>query len=255
MSNWIQPASLPVAMTSVPAKRFALFPKILALIGAAVALGLGGCDVQLHDDTPTSYPANPQVGMYEVKADVTAGALAGADTVHVFMLDGKQRIELAPDAKKTQFERMVPLHCQASFPLQYLVVWNVGGVSMRQKLVPDQPKQVQLTPPPLTKEATVDTTAKSTKGWPGTVSYTFVTAERTQITGAHVEPVSQDPADVAAANAMTVDTMFPVDAPCGVATDIRLTSKQQKAKGNLVIDTDLPAFQHWTTKVEFAPKP
>ncbi|HEY4214326.1 MAG TPA: hypothetical protein VGM84_22810 [Steroidobacteraceae bacterium] len=253
MSNWIQLASLPAAITRVPAKRFAIFRKSFPLIGAAVAFGLGGCDVQLHDDTPTSYPANQQVGMYEVKADVTTGMLAGGDTVHVFMVDGKQRTELLADAKKTHWQRMVPLHCQSSFPLQYLVVWNVGGVSMQQKLVPQQPKQVQLTPPPLTKEATVDTTAKSTKGWPGTVSYTFVTAEHTQITGAHVEPVSQDPADVAAANAITVDSMFPVDAPCGVATDVRLTSKQQKAKGNLVIDTDMPAFPHWTTHVEFAP--
>ena len=254
MSNWIQPASTPAVMTSIRAKRFAIVPGVFPLAGAAMALGLGGCDVQVHDDTPTSYPANQQVGMYEVKADVTADALAGSDTVHVFMLDGKQRIELAPDAKRTQWQRMVPVHCQASFPLQYLVVWNVEGVSMRQKLVPEQPRQVQLTPPPLTKEATIDTSAKSTKGWPGAVSYTFVTAEHTQITGAHVEPVSQDPADVAAANAITVDSMFPIDAPCGMATDIRLTSKQQKAKGNLVIDTDLAAFPHWTTKVEFAPK-
>jgi hypothetical protein len=47
---------------------------------------------------------------------------------------------------------------------------------------------------------------------------------------------------------------MPVDIPCGVSTEVELTSTAQKAQGNLVIDTNHPAFPHWTTKVVFAPK-
>ena len=236
MSNWNRPAAMPVA------------------VFCAVLVSLGGCDVQVHDETPTVYPANHEVGMYEVKADVNRDTLVSPGTVLLFHVDGKQRLQLTPDSTQTAWHGLYSVRCQSSFPMQFLAVWRVQGLTMKQKLVPPQPRQVQLTPPPLTREVKVDTTAKSTKGWDGAVPYRFVTAEHTEITGAHVDPVSQDPADVAAAKAITVDSAFPVDAPCAVPTEIRLTSKLQRAQGNLVIDTDMPAFPHWTTKVEFAPK-
>jgi hypothetical protein len=45
-----------------------------------------------------------------------------------------------------------------------------------------------------------------------------------------------------------------VDAECGVPTELTLASTAQSAHGNLVIDTNLPKYPHWTTRVEFAPK-
>ncbi len=38
--------------------------------GGAVATVLSACDVQVHDATPDQYPANHDVGMYEIKATV-----------------------------------------------------------------------------------------------------------------------------------------------------------------------------------------
>ncbi|HVW68472.1 MAG TPA: hypothetical protein VHB68_05820, partial [Steroidobacteraceae bacterium] len=92
-------------------------------------------------------------------------------------------------------------------------------------------------------------------GFTGSVKYRFVTQQDTQITAAHIEPVSQDAADVAAAKAISVTSSMPVDVMCGSnPTELDLTSSAQKAQGNLVIDTSNPAYPHWTTKVTFAPK-
>ncbi|MGH8323376.1 MAG: hypothetical protein ACRETD_06205, partial [Steroidobacteraceae bacterium] len=109
--------------------------------------------------------------------------------------------------------------------------------------------------PEPTKEVSIDSSGKAPKGgWEGNVGYRFSTQRDTQITAARIEPVSQDPADVAAAQAISVVSPLPVDIPCGTPTDVQLTSTAQRAQGNLVIDTSNPAFPHWTTKVEFAPK-
>ena len=98
-------------------------------------------------------------------------------------------------------------------------------------------------------------TPKAPKGgWQGSVKYRFFTQPHTLITGAHIEPISQDSADVAAAKAISVVSPLPVDVPCGAPTEVDLSSTAQRAQGNLVIDTNLPAFPHWTTKVQFAPK-
>jgi len=61
-------------------------------------------------------------------------------------------------------------------------------------------------------------------------------------------------ATMAAAKGISVTSPMPVDIPCGAPTDVELTSTAQKAQGNLVIDTNNPAYPHWTTKVVFAPK-
>jgi hypothetical protein len=215
-------------------------------------LVLGGCDVQVRDDTPSTYPANQEVGMYELKANVSRDALVTPGSVYLFAVGGPKRIDMIPDKQGVEWHGIFSVRCRSSFPLQFLAVWKRQGLSTGTKLVPDKPREVTLTPPPLTKEVTIDTSAKSAKGWQGAVAYKFVTAEHTQIIGAHIEPASQDPADVAAAKQITIDSSLPLDAPCNVPTEVRMTSKAARAQVNLVIDTDLPAIPHWQTKVVFA---
>ncbi len=222
--------------------------------GVSAVLALGGCDVQLHDDTPASYPANHEVGMYEIKATVTRDSLVTPGSVFLFAVGGAKRIDMTPDREGAQWHGIYSIRCRSSFPLQFRAVWKEQGLTTGQKLVPAKPREVQLTPPPLPREASVDTSAKSPKGWGGAVSYRFVTADHTHITGARIEPLSQDPADVEAAKPISLDATFPVDAPCAVPTELHFTSKAARAQGNLVIDTDLPALPHWQTKVTFAPK-
>jgi hypothetical protein len=221
--------------------------------GVAGLLVLGGCDVQVRDQTPSTYPANQELGMYELKASVSRDALVTPGSVYLFALGAPKRIDMVPDKQGAEWHGIFPARCRSSIPVQFQVIWKRQGLSTGSKLVPEKPRQVTLTPPPLTKEVTVDTAAKSTKGWEGAVAYKFVTAQHTQIVGAHIEPASQDPADVAAAKQITIDSSFPVDAPCNVPTEVRMTSKAAKAQANLVIDTDLPAIPHWQTKVVFAP--
>ncbi len=219
-----------------------------------VLLALCGCDVQVHDETPASYPANHEVGMYEIKASVSHDALVSPGSVFLFAVGGPLRLDLTSDRQGVQWHGFYSVRCRGSFPLQYQAVWKLQGLSTGQKRVPTQPREVQLTPPPLTKEVTIDTSAKSPKGWQGVVPYRFVTAEHTQITAARIEPLSQDPADVAAAKSIVIDTPLPLDAQCAVPAEVQLSSKVARAQGNLMIDTDLPGIPHWQTKVVFAPK-
>jgi len=42
--------------------------KLIRLTWIAVAVALGGCDVQVHDETPAEYPGQPRdIGMYEIR--------------------------------------------------------------------------------------------------------------------------------------------------------------------------------------------
>jgi hypothetical protein len=215
---------------------------------------LCACDVQVHDATPDQFKANYDVGMYEVKATVAPDAMVTPGSVFLFGVSGNKRIELTADRSGTTWQGMYAIRCQPSFPLQLRAVWNLQGLTTKQKLVPDQPREIKLIEPDPTAAASIDSSGKSPKGgWTGSVKYRFAT-QNTQITGAHVEPVSQDPADVAAAKAISVVSPLPVDIPCGQATEVDLVSTAQNARGNLVIDSSHPAFPHWTTKVEFAPK-
>jgi len=224
---------------------------VLALVAATAALS--GCDVQLHDQTPASYPADPGIAMYPVKATLTQDMMVQSGSIYVFALNGKDRVDLTGNADQTEFHGLFPARCRATFPVQYQVVWRLQGSGQRQLLT--QPREVTLTPPAQPADATIDTSAKATaKGWEGGVSYKFVTADHAQITGAHIEPVSQDPQDVEAAKPISVDSSLPIEAPCNMATEVHLTSKSAKAHGNLVIDTDVPGQAHWTTKVTFEPK-
>jgi hypothetical protein len=170
-------------------------------------------------------------------------------------LSGKQRIELTANRAGTEWHGMYAIRCQPSFPLQIFAIWKLQGLTTKEKVVPEQAREIKLVEPDPTKAATIDTTAgKPPKGgWTGSVKYRFAT-QAAQITGAHIEPTSQDPADVNAAKAITVTSPMPVDVPCGVASDVELASSAPNAHGNLVIDTTHVTYPHWTTKVEFAPK-
>jgi hypothetical protein len=220
---------------------------------AAAAVTLSGCDVRVRDQTPASYAADPGAGMYPVKATLTQDMMVQSGSIFVFALDGKERHDLQGNADQTEFHGLFPVRCRSSFPVQYLVVWRLQGSGQRQLVTPA--REVTLTPPAQPADATIDTSAKATpKGYEGAVAYKFVTADHSQITGAHIDPTSQDPQDVEAAKPITVESSLPIDAPCGMATEVHLASKAAKAHGNLVIDTDVPGQAHWTTKVTFEPK-
>jgi hypothetical protein len=219
-------------------------------------MALSACDVQVHDATPDQYPANHDVGMYEIKATVATDAMVTPGSVTLFGLSGKQRIDMVANRAGTEFRGMYAIRCQSSFPLQLKAIWRLQGVATKEKVVPDQPREIKLIEPEPTPTVVVDTTGPSKPpkgGWSGTVKYRFATQD-TQITGAHIEPTSQDAPDVSSAKNIAVTTPFPVDAQCGVPTELTLTSGAQSAHGNLVLDTNLPKYPHWTTRVEFAPK-
>jgi hypothetical protein len=219
-------------------------------------MALSACDVQVHDATPAQYPANYDVGMYEIKASVAPDAMVSPNSVYLFAVSGKQRIQLTANRAGTEFQGMYAIRCRPSFPLQLKAIWKLQGLATEEKLEPVQPREIKLVEPEPTKEATIDTAnGKPPKGgFPGSVKFRFATAQDTQITGIHVEPVSQDPADVAAAKAISVTSPMPVDIPCGVATEVDVASTAAKAQANLVIDSNHPTYPHWTTKVVFAPK-
>ncbi len=223
--------------------------------GGAVATVLSACDVQVHDATPDQYPANHDVGMYEIKATVVPDALVTPGSIFLRGESGKQRIEMTGNREGTEWRGMYAIRCQPSFPLQIFAIWKLQGLTTKEKVVPEQAREIKLVEPEPLKTATIDTVAgKPPKGgFTGSVKYRFAT-QNTQITGAHIEPVSQEAADVNAAKAITVTSAMPVDAQCGVATEVELNSSAPNAHGNLVIDTSHPAFPHWTTKVDFAPK-
>lgn len=223
----------------------------------AVALALSGCDVQLRDETPAGFPANPDVAMYPVTAKVVSAGAMVSQPVFVFAVSGDQRVPLSARPDGT-YETMLPVKCTRTFPLQFLAVWRLQGVMTEHQLFPPQPREIELTPPPLTRQASIDTSGKpdkKTRSWQGGVQYDVVTAPAAHITGATLEPVSQDKADVAAAKAISIVSHFPIDATCGTPTAVQLASKKERAHANLVIDTDLPGMSHWTTRVDFAPQP
>jgi hypothetical protein len=229
--------------------------KVVRLTWVPVVLGLGACDVQVHDTTPAEYPANHDVGMYEVSATISRDSLVTAGSVFVFALGEKQKITLSSSADGTEWRGLYSVRCQNSFPLQFMAEWK-GAVDLKQKVVPAQPRQIKLIEPPLTKQASFDAPGKKPpkEGWQGAVQYRFVTMPSVRITAAHIEPSTAEPADVAAAHAISVVTPLPIFAGCGDLAEVRLAASSPRAHGTLVIDTDHPSVPHWQTKIEFAPK-
>jgi len=228
--------------------------ELIRLTWVPVALTLSACDVQVHDTTPATFTANHDIGMYTVSATVTHDAMVTPGSVYLFALGGNQRITLSPNADGSEWHGLYQVRCQNSFPLQFLAEWRMT-FSVKNKVVPAEPRLIKLTEPPLTREASFDTAGKKPKeGWSGGVQYRFVTMPSVQITAARIEPASAAPADIAAAKAITVLTPLPIFAPCGDRTEVRLASQAQRAHGTLIIDTDHPEIPHWQTVVDFSPK-
>jgi hypothetical protein len=243
--------------------------KLIRLTWIAAALALSGCEVQVNDTTPAQYQANNDIGMYEITATASQGALVSPGSLVLFAIGENQKVQLNPNSDGSGWHGLYPVRCQSSFPLQILAIWRVQGFATKNVVVPLQPRQIKLTEPPLTKQEGFDTAAKpleskapagKAKGkagkgeWEGTVNYRFVTVPVTQITGARVEPSGGSAEDVAAARAIAVKTPLPLQAGCGENTQLRLVSTEQRAHGTLVIDTDNAGMPRWQTYVEFSPK-
>ena len=227
--------------------------RLIRLTWVPAALLLSACDVQVHDTTPAEYPANHDIGMYEVKATVTRDTLVTPGSVYMFALGDNQKITLNQDG--SEWHGLYSVRCRSSFPLQFLAEWKLQGLAVRHKVVPAQPREIKLTEPPLARQASFDASGKMPKGgWTGTVQYRFVAVASAQITGARIDAASDSAADVAAAKAISVLTPFPVVAACGDVAEIRLAASSPHAHGTLVIDTDHPAMAHWQTIVDFAPR-
>ncbi len=227
--------------------------KLLRLTWVPVMLVLGACGVQVHDETPAEYPANHDIGMYEVRATVARDAMVSTGSVFLFALGNNQKVPLSQTG--SEYHGLYSVRCQSSFPLQILAEWKTQAFSVRHKLVPPQPRQIKLNEPPLAYEASFDSSGKEPKGgWVGSVQYRFVTVPSAQITAARIDPSSDGPGDVKAAKAISVTTRFPVVAGCGDRAEIHLAATDPHAHGTLVIDTDHPSVSHWSTKVEFAPR-
>lgn len=223
---------------------------------AVLALALSGCDVQLQDQTPGTFTANPDIGMYPLTVKVTSGALVSTP-VYVFVVgaDGQQ-VPLSGGSNGT-YGTMYPVKCKQSFPLQFLAVWRVQGVVTKHQLFPQQPREIQLTPPPLTQQAAIDTSGtpdKKTRSWQGAVQYNIFTAPEAHITAVQVQPVSQDKGDIKAAQGVSVVSTLPIDVTCGTPAAVTLATKEQTAHVNLVITTDLPGASQATTRVDFTPQ-
>lgn len=239
--------------------------KLIRLIWIPVALALSACDVQVNDTTPAQYQANNDIGMYEISATAKEGALVTPGSVVLFAISDSQKVQLNPNPDGSGYHGLVPVKCQSSFPLQLQAVWRLQGLSTRSVVVPPQPRQIKLTEPPFTKHEGFDTAPKTGEGkaargkggkgeWEGTVSYRFATVPVTQITSARIDPSSSSAEDVAAARAISVKTPLPLQAACGENARLQLASREQRAHGELVIETDNPGVQRWQTYVEFSPK-
>jgi RES domain-containing protein len=244
--------------------------KLIRLSWLPAALCLSACDVQVNDTTPAQYQANNDIGMYEITATASQGALVTPGSLVLFAIGENQKVPLSLNSDGSGWHGLYSVRCQSSFPLQILAVWRLQGLATRNTLVPAQARQVKLTEPPLTKQEGFDTAAKpgdskapagkGAKGkagkgeWEGTVNYRFVTVPVTQITSARLEPSSASGEDTAAARAISVKTPVPLQAACGENAQLRLVSTEQRAHGTLIIDTDNPGMPRWQTYVEFSPK-
>jgi hypothetical protein len=238
--------------------------RLIRISWIPAALVLSACDVQVNDTTPAQYQANNDIGMYEITATASQGALVTPGSVVLFAIGDNQKIPLSPNSDGSGWHGLYSVRCRSSFPLQILAVWRLQGLATRNVLVPQQPQQIKLTEPPLTKQEGFDTAGKANekaakgkggKGdWEGVVHYRFATVPMTDITAAHIEPTSISAEDVAAARAISVKTPLPLQAACGENAALTLVSTAQRAHGTLVIDTDNPGMQRWQTYVEFSPK-
>ena len=238
--------------------------KLIRLSWIPAVLCLSACDVQVNDTTPAQYQANNDIGMYEITATTSQGALVTPGSLVLFAIGDTQKIPLSLNSDGSGWHGLYSVRCQSTFPLQILAVWRLQGLATKNIVVPPQPRQIKLTEPPLSKQEGFDTAKPAEKGakgkgggkgeWEGTVNYRFATVPMTDITAAHIEPTSASAEDVAAARALSVKTSLPLQAACGENAGVTLVSTAQRAHGTLVIDTDNPGVPRWQTYVEFSPK-
>ena len=213
-----------------------------------MALTLCACDVQVQDTTPSSYSADG-IGMYVVSARVRADSLVTPRSVVLFALGDGKKFPLIPDPGFTEYRGLYSVRCRDSFPLQVLVAWRLQGLRSAHKLLPAaEPRQIRLLEPAQPREARFEASGRPPEGgWQGSVPFRFITVPLTRITAAHIEPASAEPADVAAAKAISVVASFPVVADCGELASVQVASTAPHAHGILVIDTDHPGVPHWQT--------
>src|ERR1700746_3730400 len=149
--------------------------RLIPLMGISAALSLSACDVRVRDTTPAEYPANHDLGMYEVSAAVSRDTLVTPGSVYVIATGDNQKVVLSPNADGSQFRGLYSVRCRSSFPLQFVVEWKLP-FDVRRVLVPPQPRQVRLIEPALTRTAGFDSSGKEPKGgWQGGVQYRFTT--------------------------------------------------------------------------------
>src|SRR5258708_35988254 len=127
---------------------------------------LSACDVQVRDETPAEYPANHDIGMYDIKATVTRDTLVTPGSVFLFALGDNQRISLSQEG--SEWRGLYSVRCQSSFRLQILDEWKLTGLAVRHKVVAPQLRQIKLVEPPLSYSARFDSAGKpATRGWVG----------------------------------------------------------------------------------------
>src|ERR1700716_3639806 len=132
--------------------------KLGRLTWVPVALMLSACDVQVHDGTPAEYPANHDIGMYDIKATVTRDALVTPGSVFLFALGDDQKIPLSQEG--SEWHGLYSVRCRSSFPLQIRAEWHRAALDVKRKLVPPVPRRIKLTEPPLTSSASFDSPGK-----------------------------------------------------------------------------------------------
>src|SRR5215467_14106712 len=99
--------------------------RLVRLMWLGPVLLLCACDVQLRDTTPAEYPANHDLGMYEVSATVSRDALVTPGSVYVIATGDSQKVVLSPNADGSQFRGLFSVRCRSSFPLQFVVEWKL----------------------------------------------------------------------------------------------------------------------------------
>ncbi len=215
---------------------------------------LCGCDVQVRDLTAAQLPENG-MGLYEVRAEVTPGALVNPNTVYLFALGDRQRVALTPEADGRAWTGLYSARCRSRLPLQLEAIWKLEGMVTRQRRIPDRPREIRLLPRPPARDTRVTTGAPGARaprqGWPGTVSLLFRTAPRTHITAAQVQPLGTTPADAAAARAIRVMDTLPLEARCEEPLPLHLASASGSASARLLLTTDDPAVPQLTVRVDF----
>jgi len=96
--------------------------------------------VQVHDAPPDQFPANHDVGMYEIKATVVPRR-PGERLFRLLLrrgLSGQQeRLTLtAKPGRSRECTACTPSRCQPDFPLQIFAIWKLQGLTTKEKVVP-----------------------------------------------------------------------------------------------------------------------